>query len=182
MSESLLTTAFVGMGSNVGDRLASLQLAVSGLSEFEGVELEAVSPVYETEAHVRTDQDSQQDHLNAVMQIRTSLPAADFLSQLQGLEFKAGRNPETPSWSPRELDLDLLLYGDALFELEDLIIPHPRMAERRFVLQPLADLVHNLVIPGADGATVSDLLKRCPDTKRVERTELRLDVDPRPRQ
>lgn len=172
-------TAFVGMGNNLGDRLAMLQRALNELNAVEGVVVERLSSIYETEAHLRAGQASQPDHLNAAAQIRTRLSAEDLLHVLQHIEQAVGRDPSSRNWSPRLLDLDLLIYGRAVIESEDLTIPHPRMAERRFVLQPLADLVHNLVVPGADNATVSDLLGLCPDTRRVERTGLRLVVDPR---
>lgn len=164
--------AFVGMGSNLGDRLRALRTAVVALNQMQGVKVGSASPIYETEAHTKPGQDSQPDHLNAVVQVSTSLSADDFLRRLIELEDRAGRRREVPNWSPRPLDLDLLIYGEVEIDAEELTVPHPRMSERRFVLQPLADLVHNLIVPGADGATVSDLLERCPDTKCVERTGL----------
>ncbi len=173
-------TAFVGMGSNLGDRFGMLRFAIAELDAAEGVTVEKVSPVYETEAHVLSGQDPQPDHLNAVIRISTTLTTEDLLRLLQHIEREAGRNASTPQWSPRLLDLDLLLFGEETVESDELTIPHPRLAERRFVLLPLADLVHNLSVPGADGATVSDLLARCPDTMRVERTRLRLVNQPRP--
>ena len=171
-------TVFVGIGSNRGDRLGILRFAVAALGAAEGVAVETVSPVYETEAHVLPDQDPQPDHLNAVLRLNTTRTTEGLLDLLQRIEREAGRNASTPQWSPRSLDLDLLLFGEEAFESCKLTIPHPRLAERRFVLLPLADVVHNLVVPGADGATVADLLERCPATKRVERTGLRLDDDP----
>ena len=177
---------FIGLGSNQGHRIAALQRAVNRLGGVHGIEVAAVSPVYEAEAHVWPGAEPQPDHLNAVVHVRTQRSPEALFSKLQCLEGEAGRIQNAPKWSPRPLDLDLLLFGDQSVEIvcgdaDNLIVPHPRMAERRFVLRPLADLVHNLVVPGADGATVSDLLERCLDTKRVERTWLRLVDDPRPR-
>ena len=172
-------TAFVGMGSNLGDRHGMLRLAITELEAAEGIAVEEVSPVYETEAHVLPGQDHQPDHLNAVIRMSTTRAAEDLLRLLQHIEQRAGRKASMPPWSPRPLDLDLLLFGEEAAHSDELTIPHPRLAERRFVLQPLADLVHNLAVPGADGATVSDLLERCPDTRRVERTRLRLVDKPR---
>ncbi len=175
--------AFVGMGSNLGDRLAALRRAASRLNEEPDLAVIDVSTVYETEAHVRPGDAEQPDHLNAVVWLRTERTAEDLLTILQRIEREAGRSQAAPKWSPRPLDLDLLLFGDRVMEtcrgdVDDLIVPHPRMAERRFVLQPLADLVHNLVVPGADNATVADLLNRCPDARRVKRTGHRLVDDP----
>ena len=172
--------AFVGMGSNLGNRLSMLRFAVAALDVAEGVAVEKVSPVYETEAHVLPDQDPQPDHLNAVIWMSTTRTTEDLLGLLQHIEREAGRNASAPQWSPRPLDLDLLLFGAEAFESDKLTIPHPRLAERRFVLLPLADLVHNLAVPGADGTTVSDLLGRCPDSRRVKRSRLRLVDDPQP--
>lgn len=171
-------TAFVGMGSNLGDRFGMLRFAVAALDATEGITVEKVSPVYESEAHVWPGQDPQPDHLNAVIRMGTTRTTEELLRLLQHVEREAGRNASAPQWSPRLLDLDLLLFGEEAIESDQLTIPHPRLAERRFVLQPLADLVHNLAVPGADGATVADLLEHCPDTKRLERTGLCLVDDP----
>ncbi len=174
-----LVTAFVGMGSNIGDRLGQIRAAIHALSEADDIRVERISSIYETEAHTLPAQDSQPDHLNAVVQVQTSLSADEFLRALKMIEIEAGRDPVAEDWSSRSIDMDLLIFGDEVKESQDLTVPHPRMAERRFVLQPLSDLVHNLVVPGADGATVSDLLERCSDTMRVERTTHRLELDTR---
>ena len=167
-----MTTAFVGLGSNAGDRLAHLRRALEALEVTEGVEVEAVSPVYETEAHTLPGQPPQPDHLNAVVRLRTPLAPEALLERLHALEREAGRTPG-PRWGPRPLDLDLLLYGELVIETPTLSLPHPRMAARRYVLQPLADLAPDLVVPGME-ATVADLLARCADAARVEPTPHRL--------
>lgn len=159
---------FIGMGSNLGDRFAILQTAVDRLSMTDNVEVCAVSPVYETEAHVLPDSEPQPDHLNAVLQIRTTLLPEEVLALLKKVEMQAGREVGAQQWQPRTLDLDILLFGNTVLELrlpsgQTLTLPHPRLAERNFVLRPLTDLVHNLSVPGADGVTVSDLLERSPD-------------------
>ena len=174
-------TALVGMGSNLGDRFGMLGFAISELDATEGITVEKVSPVYESGAHVLPGQGPQPDHLNAAILICTTRTTEDLLRVLQHVEREAGRKAAAPRWSPRPLDLDLLLFGEEAFNSDELTIPHPRLAERRFVLLPLADLVNNFAVPGADGATVADLLERCPDTRRVERTRLRLVDKPRPR-
>ncbi len=166
-------TAFVGMGANAGDRLAALRAAVAGLAAAEGIGVEAVSPVYETEAHVLPGQPAQPDHLNAVLRLRTSLPPEALLATFHRLERAAGRDPAAPRWGPRPLDLDLLLYGDAVLDRPGLTVPHPRLAARRFVLRPLADLAPEAEVPGL-GRTVADLLAACPDAGRVEKTDLAL--------
>ncbi len=165
-------TAFVGLGSNVGDRLAALQRAVRDI-DGPGVRVVATSAVYETEAHVLPEQAPQPDHLNAVVYLETTLSARALLARLHAAERSAGRDPEAPRWSPRPLDADLLLFGDATLDAPGPVVPHPRLAARRFVLAPLAELAPDLVVP-ATGQTVADLLAACPDTARIARTTLQL--------
>lgn len=169
--------AYVGLGSNVGDRLGALHAAVRALGALSATEVVATSPVYETEAHVLPGQDPQPDHLNAVVALRTGLRPYALLRRLRAVEEAAGRRPGAPRWSPRPLDLDVLLYGDARIETDGLAVPHPRLAERRFVLRPLADLAPALVVPGL-GWTVADLLAATPDAAEVRPTPHRLDDAP----
>ncbi len=168
-------SAFVGLGANVGDRLAALQAAVDAIASLPGVRVDAASEVYETEAHVLPGQSPQPDHLNAVVRLRTALAPEALLAGLHAAERAAGRDPAAPRWSPRPLDLDLLLYGGLVLATEALTLPHPRLAARRFVLQPLADLAPDTVVPGT-GRTVAELLGSCPDRARIARTPFRLDV------
>lgn len=174
-AEAARFEAFVGLGANLGDRLAALRGAVRALGQTEGVAVVAASAVYETEAHVLPGQPPQPDHLNAAVALRTRLGPTDLLRRLHEVERAAGRDPAAALWSPRPLDLDLLLYGDAELQSASLVVPHPRLAERRFVLRPLADLAPDRVVPGL-GATVADLLAATPDQGRVERTPYRLVV------
>lgn len=109
----------------------------------------------------------QPDYLNAVATGRTRLPPLELLALLGRLQAEAGRDPLGERNGPRTLDLDLLLYGDQVIGLPELVVPHPRLAARRFVLAPLADLVPDLVIPGT-GSTVAALLAAAPPA-RVER-------------
>ncbi len=111
----------------------------------------------------------QPDFLNAVATGRTVLPPLDLLRLLRRLEAAAGRLRSGAPNGPRPLDLDLLLYGDRRIDLPELVVPHPRLGERRFVLAPLADLLPDLVVPGT-GRTVASLLAMAPPA-RVERRE-----------
>lgn len=172
MSEGLVT-AYVGLGSNAGDRLATLRTAVRAMDALDGVRVAAVSPVYETEAHVLPGQPPQPDHLNAVAVLDTTRSPVALLRALHRIERAAGRDPDAPRWSPRPLDLDLLLYGDRQLDGEVLVLPHPRLAERRFVLQPLTDLAPDLIVPGL-GRTVAGALAATRDESRIERTALSL--------
>lgn len=164
---------FVGLGSNVGDRLDRLRRATAELHAFRGLRVTGASRVYETEAHVLRGQGPQPDHLNAVVRLDVKLPPWIVLEILHVIERDLGRDPAAPRWSPRPLDLDLLLWGDLALDTAALTLPHPRLAARRFVLAPLADLAPGLVIPGL-GRTVADLLATTPDRARIVRTPFRL--------
>lgn len=165
---------FVGLGSNEGDRLGALRGAVRALAALRDTEVVGASPVYETEAHVLPGTGPQPDHFNAVVRLETRLGPRVLLRHLHRIERAAGRDPSAPKWSPRPLDLDLLLYGEARIRAGDLAVPHPRIGVRRFVLQPLADLASDRQVPGL-GATVRDLLLDTPDTASVRRVTHRLD-------
>ena len=128
--------AYLGLGSNEGDRLARLQYAVDGLGATPGIAVAAVSPVYETEP---VGGPPQGPYLNAVVAIETALSSRRLLLRAKELEATAGRTTGE-RWGPRPLDIDILLVGDERVDDPDLVVPHPRMAERHFVLAPLADL------------------------------------------
>ncbi len=140
--------AYVGLGSNLGDRAAHLQFAVCGLAARAGVVV-AVSPVYETEP---VGGPPQPDYLNAVVALDTELDARGLLGVAKTLEREAGREvDDAPRWSPRPLDIDILLVGDARVREPDLVVPHPRIHQRAFVLAPLADLAPELVVAPSAG-------------------------------
>ena len=135
-----LRRAFIGLGSNLGDRAASLRRGVAQL-EAAG-DVVAVSPLYETEP-VGGPED-QGPFLNVVVELATADSPRQLLARCQALEEVAQR-VRTVRFGPRTLDADVLLVGDLVVRQDDLIVPHPRMWERRFVLQPLADLAPELV-------------------------------------
>jgi 2-amino-4-hydroxy-6-hydroxymethyldihydropteridine diphosphokinase len=150
--------AYLGIGSNLGDRLAFLQGAVDGLAAADGIAVVAVSPVYETDP-VGPE---QPDYLNAVVAVDTTLDAHALLAVGQRLEAEAHR-VRGERWGPRTLDVDVLLFGDEHIDAPDLVVPHPRWHERDFVLAPLADLGY----PGVDrrdwiGVRPTDLTLRVP--------------------
>lgn len=128
--------AYLGLGSNEGDRLAHLQHAVDGLGATSGIEVAAVSFVYETDP---VGGPPQGPYLNAVVAIETALSARELLLRAKELEAKAGRTTGE-HWGPRPLDVDILLVGDERVDDPDLAVPHPRLTQRHFVLAPLADL------------------------------------------
>ena len=133
-----------------------------------GTRVVSVSAVYETEAHVRPGTPPQPDHLNAVVRLATTLAPLELLTALHAIERAAGRDPHAAPWSARPLDLDVLLWDDEQIDLPGLVVPHPRLTGRRFVLAPLADLVPDLIVPGTD-QSVAALLLATHDTARVSR-------------
>jgi 2-amino-4-hydroxy-6-hydroxymethyldihydropteridine diphosphokinase len=166
-----ITEAFVALGSNLGDRLAHLRAAIRAFETHPGILVARGSPVYRTRAHTLRPGEQQPDYLNAVAQLRTRLSVEDLLSVCQHIEQIEGRDRANASrWTPRTLDLDLLLYGRLTISTGRIIIPHPRMGERRFVLCPLNDIAPDLFIPTPYDKTVAELLASCPDPDRPEQT------------
>jgi 2-amino-4-hydroxy-6-hydroxymethyldihydropteridine diphosphokinase len=141
--------AYLGLGSNVGDRAAHLQAAVDGLVTRAG-RVVAISPVYETEP---VGGPPQPDFLNAVVAVQTTLSARELLELAKALEAEAGRPPPDPDrrWGPRPLDIDVLMVGDERVDDPDLTVPHPRIHQRAFVLAPLADVAPELVLAPSAG-------------------------------
>jgi len=140
---------FLGLGSNIGDRQGHLRRAVS---ELPG--LVALSPVYETEPVGGPP--GQERYLNLVAELDTGLTPRELLGLAHRLEREAGR-VRTVKDGPRTLDVDVLLVGDVVIDEPDLVVPHPRMWERRFVVEPLADLAPDLVPPSVRIATGGDV-------------------------
>lgn len=143
MSNLAAVRCFLSLGSNLGDRLFNLQHAVDRLASIDGIEVLRSSRIYET-APVGP---SQPDYLNAVLEIATSLSPRELLSQCHRIEDELGR-VRRERWGPRPVDIDILTFGDAEVEEPELVIPHPRMHERAFVLAPLAELDIDPVLPG----------------------------------
>jgi len=150
-SQAPLHTVFLGLGTNLGDRLANLQAGLRALSQ--DVDIIAVSGLYETDPVGVTD---QPPFYNAACSARTALDPEPLLDRAKEAERSLGREPG-PRWGPRPLDIDILLYDSELVETPRLRIPHERLAERGFVLRPLADLDPCLVVPGLE-LSVADLL------------------------
>jgi len=173
-------TACIAFGANVGRRLSQLRAAYNRLAGISSIDIVASSPVYASEAHTLAPDDTAPDYLNAVVQVETGLSPEDLLAVCQAIERNAGREREenTPPWAPRPLDLDILTYGQQTIDTATLTVPHPRLAERRFVLQPWADVAPNLYVPPPFEKTVQQLLDRCPDTATLRRTPHALKPTP----
>jgi len=140
-----VTRAYVGLGANLGDRAAMLRAALEQLASEPEIALVAVSGFRETDPVGITEQPR---FLNAAAAVDTELPARQLLDRLLAVERKLGRTRTGPRFGPRTIDLDLLLYGDAEIVEEGLQVPHPRLHERLFALEPLAELDATLVVPG----------------------------------
>ena len=140
-----VTRAYVGLGANLGDREAMLRSALEQLAAEPGIEVVAVSKLRDTDPVGITDQPR---FLNAAAAVETGLSAGDLLDRLLGIERRLGRTREGPRFGPRTIDLDLLLYGDEQIDDPGLEVPHPRLHERLFALEALADLDPDLVVPG----------------------------------
>ena len=148
--------AYVGVGSNLGERWDNLALAARELRAAPGVSLLRASRVYDTEALGP----KQPRYLNAVLELETTLTADLLLSLLLQIEGTAHRRREV-RWGARTLDLDLLLYEDLVLRTPALTLPHPGLLSRRFVLAPLAELCPERIVPGT-GSTVAELLRFVP--------------------
>ena len=138
------TPAYVGVGSNINGPEEQVERAIDALSRIPGSELDARSSLYQSAPFGPVD---QPDFVNAVVKLVTKLDAPSLLHQLQHIENSQGRI-RGEHWGPRVIDLDLLVFGDMIVDLDDLNVPHPGIAERNFVLLPLQEIAHDLVIPG----------------------------------
>ena len=135
----------MGLGANLGDREATIRRAVELLQEVPDTEVLAVSTLRETDPVGLEDQPR---FLNGAAAVRTELSARALLDALLGIERQLGRTRDGPPFGPRTIDLDLLVYGEEQVDEPGLTVPHPRLHERRFALEPLAELAPGLVVPG----------------------------------
>jgi 2-amino-4-hydroxy-6-hydroxymethyldihydropteridine diphosphokinase len=140
-----VTRAYVGLGANLGDRAATMRAALEQLAAEPEVDLVAVSGFRETEPLGLTDQPL---FLNAAAAVETALTPRTLLDRLLAIEGRLGRTRTGPRFGPRTIDLDLLLYGDEVIDEPGLTVPHPRLHERLFALEPLAELDPEVIAPG----------------------------------
>ncbi len=152
----------LSLGSNLGDRLQTIRHALADIHQLPGTTVTKVSSIHETEpwGHI-----PQPAFLNCACEVRTILPPLELLAALQAIEARHGR-VRVERWGPRTLDIDILLVDDSSIAVPTLTVPHPRIAERAFVLRPLAEIAPDVMVPGT-GSTVAALLQACPDQGAV---------------
>lgn len=151
-------TAYIGLGSNLGQPVSQLHQAIADIAQLAQVEVRGVSRFYLSKPMGPQD---QPDYANAVIQVRTQLAPHDLLQALFSVENQHGRvRDEQQRWGPRTLDLDLLLYADQVIDTPDLQVPHRGLCERSFVVLPLSDIAPHLQLP--DGLQLQDCLAALP--------------------
>lgn len=160
-----MTKVFLGLGSNVGNREAYLQKALSHIEGLPGTKILERSDVYETEP---VGEKNQADFLNSVVEISTDCSPRELHQRLKEIEVSVGRTAG-PRWGPREIDIDILYFGALILKTDDLQIPHPERSRRRFVLEPLAKLAPDFCDPES-GKTMPAMLEACPDHSSVRKT------------
>lgn len=159
----MLSTAYIALGSNQGDRELNLLLGIAELGKQKGLRVTAVSPFYETEPVGPVPQDN---FYNAALRVETEMSPHELLTTLQQIETSTFGRSRDVRWGPRRLDLDILFYDNLVLAADDLTLPHPRLHQRRFVLVPLADIAPGLVHPVL-GTAVADLLRDCSSGEHV---------------
>jgi 2-amino-4-hydroxy-6-hydroxymethyldihydropteridine diphosphokinase len=145
---------YLSLGSNLGDRHAYLKAAVDALKLI--LADIKTSSIYETEPQYVTDQPA---FLNQVISGKTDLDPLEFLKQCQAIQKQVGRAPQTVRFGPREIDIDIISFGDVILKTESIEIPHPRLHERLFVLEPLQEIAPNWICPRT-GECVQDLIQK----------------------
>ena len=146
-------TIYLGLGSNIGEKVKQLEIARKMIDNISNLEVTRVSSYYSTSPWGKTD---QEDFINQVIEARTSLSAEDLLKRLQEIEIKMGRQRNV-KWGPRNIDLDILLYGDEVINSPELRVPHLHMRQRLFVLIPLQEINADVVFPD-DGVKLREVL------------------------
>lgn len=164
-----MNRVFIGLGSNVGDRLQYLQQAVKALAKLHGTMVKKTSSVYATEP---VGVKEQAEFLNAVVEIETVLDVRQLHASLKEVERAVGRT-QRQRWGPREIDLDILYYNDIVLSEPELKIPHPEISNRRFVLIPLAEIAPGLIDP-IQNLTILDMLRGLNDRSAVNQTPFQI--------
>jgi 2-amino-4-hydroxy-6-hydroxymethyldihydropteridine diphosphokinase len=166
-----VTQVFIGMGSNLGDRMQYLQKAFEELLQSQCIVVKRCSSIYETEPVGVEDQPL---FLNVTIELNSPLPPRELLKRLKEIEHRIGRT-KNEHWGPREIDLDILYYGNEIFRDETLCLPHPEIINRRFVLIPMKEIAAKFLDP-QQRLSIEDLLQRCSDTRAVRKISPPFDL------
>jgi 2-amino-4-hydroxy-6-hydroxymethyldihydropteridine diphosphokinase len=154
---------YIGVGSNLGDRLENIKKAVASLKKIKGIVVKRCSGLYETEP--KGGPEGQNDYFNLALEVESQLSLRGLLKELKTIEKSLGRNANETRWGAREIDLDILLYGGQIVREADLEVPHPLLQDRFFVLKPLNDLAPRLKHP-LSGRNVREMLLSLRDRGR----------------
>ena len=157
-----LKKAYIGIGSNLGDRLDNIKKAIALLNRHKNIKITQRSSIYETEP---VGYKEQPDFLNSVVQLKTGLTPQRLLEVLKNIEKKLGRIKGI-KWGPRIIDLDMLLYENKIIKRDNLTVPHPELHKRRFILAPLAEIAGGIVHP-LKKKTILELYKKSPRAPKV---------------
>lgn len=156
--------AWLGLGSNLGNRKRQIEQAIE-LMEYAGIRVSRKSALYESDA---VGFQSANRFINLCLDVETFLDPPGLLSEVKKIEKQLGREKRPGGYTDRPIDIDILFYGDSVFQSKDLIIPHPGIPDRLFVLMPLAEIAPDKMHPELH-TTIKDLLEQCADTTTVER-------------
>jgi 2-amino-4-hydroxy-6-hydroxymethyldihydropteridine diphosphokinase len=166
-----MVQVFIGLGSNLGDRAYYLHQALVEIANSRQISIKKYSSVYETEPVGKKE---QPQFLNMVAELESTLLPQDLLQRLKEIENTLGRT-HGEHWGPREIDLDILYYGSEVFNDEKLQLPHPEIANRRFVLVPMKEIAGEFLDP-MQCLSMKELLRRCSDTRTVRKISLLMDL------
>ncbi|MBN1397622.1 MAG: 2-amino-4-hydroxy-6-hydroxymethyldihydropteridine diphosphokinase [Bacteroidetes bacterium] len=166
-----MARVFIGLGSNVGNRAEYLQKALIEIANSEKISLNKYSSVYETEPVGKKE---QPQFFNMTAELESKLSSRDLLNKLKEIESSIGRT-KRERWGPREIDIDILYYGDEILNEKNLQLPHPEIARRRFVLVPMNEIDAEFIDP-MRCESIKDLLKRCSDTSAVRKVKVQIDI------
>ena len=166
-----MVQVFIGLGSNLGDRAYYLHQALVEIANSRQIFIKKYSSVYETEPVGKKE---QPQFFNMVAELESTLLPEDLLQRLKEIENTLGRT-STEHWGPREIDLDILYYGSKVFNDENLQLPHPEIANRRFVLVPMKEIAGEFLDP-MQRLSMKELLRRCSDTRTVRKVFLPMDL------
>ncbi len=156
-------TIYLGLGSNIGNKIENIIVAVDKLKSNSEITFVALSSFYETEPREYLNQDN---FINAVVKLQTTFSAIELYKIIKNIETEMGRE-KTFQNGPRLIDIDILLYGDKIINTNEILIPHAKISERKFVLIPFAEIDNSVIIPGIQ-KSILQLLKSCNDSGVVQ--------------